>query len=537
MSPFPHILPAVQVAQPQGEQNPAGFSGDPKNLPGVFEKMMTELAPGTTPKEQIQPVQLSQAPVQSKEIPQNFSNKMVEQASTPLQAAVLLNSAQAIHTSLPIGTKTTSLNSAASDAPKTVSKASHKDKNFPAPAETANAPANPEAFLNQIFAVPVLTVNPIGNSGRRKTPEASGDSATPSSQGGVAELNSVLPAPVRTNPVSATTTKVSSPQLSISQLTPTIEANTAATQQASALTAKDAALPAKNIGPTAPGQAMPAAAAAFKSSSPELPENQTAINLTNSAVTPASANTTAKDSDANAATVTPPQAEANGTSIAKQDVAMKQAEKTNKIAGQTEKVLPGNVVSAARENQSSGISLNTQSIMATATADSPASASVNGVSSLSADSVAASAAANARANTLERTQELVTVSAVRLSDSGNNSMQVVIKPDAGTQLSLELRQQGGNVEVQAVLQQGDFNHLNQQWPDLQQRLDERGIRLAPLTDDGASGSNNSGGEAFQNKQNQTNGVVPELSLVNSPAGRFTPEAAQTSTHRGWETWA
>jgi hypothetical protein len=146
-------------------------------------------------------------------------------------------------------------------------------------------------------------------------------------------------------------------------------------------------------------------------------------------------------------------------------------------------------------------------------------------------------ATNDRANALGRTQELVTVSAARLSDSGNNSMQVVIKPDAGTQLSLELRQQGGNVEVQAVLQQGDFNHLNQQWPDLQQRLEERGIRLAPLTDDGASGNSNSGSETSQNNQSQANEVVPELTLVDAPAGMFASEPAQASAHRGWETWA
>jgi hypothetical protein len=116
-------------------------------------------------------------------------------------------------------------------------------------------------------------------------------------------------------------------------------------------------------------------------------------------------------------------------------------------------------------------------------------------------------------------------------------MQVVIKPDAGTQLSLELRQQGGNVEVQAVLHQGDFNHLNQQWPDLQQRLEERGIRLAPLTDEGAASNNTSDSEMFQNKQNQANEAVSELTLVDARAGMFTPEPAQTSAHRGWETWA
>lgn len=130
------------------------------------------------------------------------------------------------------------------------------------------------------------------------------------------------------------------------------------------------------------------------------------------------------------------------------------------------------------------------------------------------------------------------MNAVRLSDSGNSSMQVVIKPDAGTELSLELRQRGGGgVEVQAVLQQGDFNHLSQQWPELQQRLEQRGVRLAPLSDEGAAANNGGSQETFQQKQNQTAGMVPEIALADAPTGMLAPAAAQSPAHRGWETWA
>ena len=525
MTPFSHILPAVNVAPPQGEQDPAGSSDESKNLSGLFEKMIAQLSPETTQKEQSQPPQTA---VQAKEVPQNFSNKTPGYITTPLQAAVILNSAEAVRASLSSETKTASSISTDSKTSTSAGKVSSKDKNSQTSAEASNAVANPETFLNQIFAVPVLTVDPIGKFSGKKTSEGS---AAPS-QAGVSELSTVLPAPARTNPVSATTAKV--PQPSAGQLTPTIEASTAA-QQTNA--SKETALPANNTGATSSLQTNPTAAMALKSSGAGLPENQTAIDSADLGAISDAGNATAKVSDSNSGAGALPQPDANGTSIAKQNMAMKQAEKTNKIAGQMEKVLPGNAVSASRENPASGISLNPQSFMATASVGSPTASNVDGISSAPADSVAASAVVDARINSLERTQNLVLVSAVRLSDSGNNSMQVVIKPDAGTQLSLELRQQGGNVEVQAALQQGDFNHLNQQWPDLQQRLEERGIRLAPLTDEGASGSNNGGSEAFQNKQNQTNQVVPELTLVNSPAGMFTSESAQTSAHRGWETWA
>lgn len=230
----------------------------------------------------------------------------------------------------------------------------------------------------------------------------------------------------------------------------------------------------------------------------------------------------------------------SGTSIAKQSMEMQQAEKTNKFAGQTEKVLPGSVVSA-------GGTIPTPSFMSNAT-PSPAtvldtsSITNNTISMPPVDSVIGSMATDLRARTLERTQELVTVNATRLTESGNNSLQVVIKPDAGTQLSLELRQQGGNVEVQAVLQHGDFNHLNQQWSDLQHRLDQRGIKLAPLTDNGATFANSGGSETFQSKQNQTTEGIPQIRLDDAatsltPTAIFTTEAPQPSTRGGWETWA
>jgi hypothetical protein len=117
---------------------------------------------------------------------------------------------------------------------------------------------------------------------------------------------------------------------------------------------------------------------------------------------------------------------------------------------------------------------------------------------------------------LERVQDMIVLHADRLSESGNASLQVVIKPGAGTQLSLELRQRGDGVEAQAVLQRGDFNHLNQQWPALQQQLEQRGIRLAPLIADGnfASGGENN----FQHNQNQS--AEPDAFPAGSVRGKL-----------------
>ncbi|HTV41957.1 MAG TPA: hypothetical protein VMF08_15345 [Candidatus Sulfotelmatobacter sp.] len=234
---------------------------------------------------------------------------------------------------------------------------------------------------------------------------------------------------------------------------------------------------------------------------------------------------------------TPP--DSNGISIAKQDISVNQADKTNKIAGQTEKVLPGNNVLAAHGNSPVAGSIHMEQVAATVpVGDQGSSNSPAATGQIQAMPVSSAS----HTSGLERTQEMITVNAVRLSDSGNNAMQVVIKPDAGTQLSLELRQHGTDVQVQVVLQHGDFNHLSQQWPDLQQRLTQRGIHLAPLADN-PGGAYGSGGESFQQKQQQPAEPASELQMA-SLSGRqvvptivHAPLIARVPMQQGWETWA
>ncbi len=230
--------------------------------------------------------------------------------------------------------------------------------------------------------------------------------------------------------------------------------------------------------------------------------------------------------------------EINGISVAKQDTSVKQVDKTNNIAG-TEKVLPGNTVLAAQGYSRLAGSVHMEQVAATVeSGDQTPSNAPAAAAAVQAVSVPSTS----NAGSLERTQEMISVNALRLSDSGNNSMQVVIKPDSGTQLSLELRQHGTSVEVQAVLQHGDFNHLSQQWPDLQHRLTQRGIQLAPLTDNGTAAHSASDG-SFQQKQQQTTESAADLS-VTGPAGLdviptivSAPLIAHEPAQLGWETWA
>jgi hypothetical protein len=144
---------------------------------------------------------------------------------------------------------------------------------------------------------------------------------------------------------------------------------------------------------------------------------------------------------------------------------------------------------------------------------------------------------------IQRTQELVSLQVMRLHESGADEMRVVIIPDAGLQLSLHLQQRGGGVEVQAVLDRGNFGLLNRHWPELQQQLELRGVRVAPLAN--AEPSFGGGSEGFRQpttSHGQQAGddadaaEMPPVLLPGLPPATATASASMISS-RHLETWA
>ena len=230
----------------------------------------------------------------------------------------------------------------------------------------------------------------------------------------------------------------------------------------------------------------------------------------------------------------PAQSIINGTPTAQQDELMSNGGKPTKTADLTGKFLPGSVAVVARGND---LPIRADQITATSAASTSAQNNQATATVSVASPIENVSTDDLRSQTLERTHDLVSVQALRLGDIGTgSSLQVVIKPGAGTQISLELRQHADGVEAQATLQQGDFKHLSQHWPELQQRLEQRGIRLAPLTDDGAF-TKNSGGETFNQKQNPSGETMAEIALAAPVNGTFAQPAARGKAPTGWETWA
>jgi hypothetical protein len=242
-------------------------------------------------------------------------------------------------------------------------------------------------------------------------------------------------------------------------------------------------------------------------------------------------------------------AKPHGTSVAKQDVPMKNTDQTNKVAGPGEKVLPGDAIPVARENNLPGragvVPVSARAVLPetnVATVSTATDSPVRGAGSAEV-AAAVSNVSDIRSQALERTHDLMALQATRLVGSSSDSLQVVIKPDAGTQLSLELRQRGGGVEAQAVLQSGDLENLKQHWPELQQRLEQRGIKLAPL----ASAENFASWSGSQGFKNQPDQPAEREPVFSGAFAGFAPAAAinnlpdepaiQTASSRGWQTWA
>lgn len=151
------------------------------------------------------------------------------------------------------------------------------------------------------------------------------------------------------------------------------------------------------------------------------------------------------------------------------------------------------------------------------------------------------AAADWQARQLERAQDMIALQAVRLRQSGDGTLHVIIKPGAGTQLALDLCMRDGVVEASARLHQGDLAFFQQHWPELQQRLESRGVRLGTLSADAGQGG---GGQSFAQSQRRT----PESDALAASAFAEWALAGRCKTtangvvwvgpaHRGWQTWA
>jgi hypothetical protein len=237
----------------------------------------------------------------------------------------------------------------------------------------------------------------------------------------------------------------------------------------------------------------------------------------------------------------------HGTSAAKQDITMKKAAKTPKVAGPAEQELPGIATDSSKElpkGQKLSLKEDAQGSekLEMAGIEMPLRVLTSSDSSAPTVTAAATTSSPLDARILERTHDIVALHAMRAGEYTSNSLHVMVKPGAGIQLSLELRQSARGIEVHASLHKGDFEQLNQHWADLQQRLEARGIRVGALTT-AENFSSTSHQQFDQSKQQSPDqdplyaGAFAEFALAGSMTEAPAARAARASAYRGWETWA
>ncbi len=161
---------------------------------------------------------------------------------------------------------------------------------------------------------------------------------------------------------------------------------------------------------------------------------------------------------------------------------------------------------------------------------------------------------------VERISKLVLGEVALVKQHSSDSMAVVLRPDAETELFVHLTQRNGQIEATVRCERGDLQHLGALWGQLQESLAQQKVRLAPLQEPASNHSNfnqpagsdtnghghgsprHSQREEAQPTEKQSMDEWPTpASSSTDPAhvrGRGGSRHRRLTTSRpGWETWA
>lgn len=178
-----------------------------------------------------------------------------------------------------------------------------------------------------------------------------------------------------------------------------------------------------------------------------------------------------------------------GTAAAKSDHSMEKGLEQNQFAGLSEQKLPAHgrnalaaelrppgdrVLEAVREmafdRADKGINLAADGMAGRPGSIAAAVGSTGGMEATSGSAV----------RTAEQLLQNMTREVAQFKRFNAESMAVVLKPDAQTEIFLHLASRNGQIEIQARFERGDFASLNGQWAQLQQTLSLQGVRLSNL---------------------------------------------------------
>jgi hypothetical protein len=138
---------------------------------------------------------------------------------------------------------------------------------------------------------------------------------------------------------------------------------------------------------------------------------------------------------------------------------------------------------------------------------------------------------------------------VELKRLQTDALSVVLRPDAQTEVQLDLTLRGDGVEVAARLQRGDGDRLAAPWAQLQQALAGQGIRLGALQESPSAAPGDGRGPPGEGGARQAHedhagrrdaherpAPRPDFESVTVQPKPPTPQRAAVAG-RGWERWA
>jgi hypothetical protein len=127
---------------------------------------------------------------------------------------------------------------------------------------------------------------------------------------------------------------------------------------------------------------------------------------------------------------------------------------------------------------------------------------------------------------------------VGLQHANATSLAVVLRPDGNTEISLHLNLRRGHFEALATLERGDFKSLTSEWAQLQSRLADQGIRLAPLVSNLSRTAGFTGGQfSSPNQQRDDTSSTDVLgpAIASASARKSGVPTVHSTTGREW--WA
>jgi len=254
-----------------------------------------------------------------------------------------------------------------------------------------------------------------------------------------------------------------------------------------------------------------------------------------------------------------------GTAAAKSDHSMEKGLEQNQFAGLAEQKLPAHSRNALAVEQRPAGDRGLESVREAAfdRTDKSIHSLADGLAGRPGSIAAASgstggmeATSGSAVRTAEQLLQNMTREVAQFKRFNAESMAVVLKPDAQTEIFLHLASRNGQIEIQARFERGDFASLNGQWAQLQQTLAQQGVRLSNLQEsfnqpsaqpqagesDWSHGQMKHGGQRHSGRQTgEEAGAIPFAEILRSgPAGETISRrdrSRSTSNRATLEAWA